>query len=165
MTPSAALRAPAPSGRELLTKPERFTYALVAAALKLGVEEDVHQLAGEAGADDAATHAQGVGVVVAAGILAAEAVRAAAGTDALDLVCGHADAHTGAAEQQCLAALAAHHGVAGRQSHVRVVHAGGAVGAEVDVLQPQLVQMGLDGLFQFKSAVVGGKCDGFRHWC
>ena len=27
MTPSAALRAPAPSGRELLTKPERFTYA------------------------------------------------------------------------------------------------------------------------------------------
>ena len=76
-----------------------------------------------------------------------------------------AAAHTGAAEQQRLAALAAHHGVAGRQSHVRVIHAGSAVGAEVDVLQPQLVQMGLDGLFQFKSAVVGGKCDGFRHWC
>ena len=42
---------------------------LVAAALELGVEEDVHQLAGEAGADDAASHAQGVGVVVAAGCL------------------------------------------------------------------------------------------------
>ena len=55
-------------------------------------------------------------------------------------------------------------GVTGGQGHIRVIHAGGAVGAEVDVLQPQLVQMGLDGLFQFKSAVVGGQCDGFCHW-
>ena len=70
---------------------------LVAAALKLGVEEDIHQLAGKAGAHYTAAHAQGVGVVVAAGVLSAEAVGAAAGTDALDLVCGHADAHTGAA--------------------------------------------------------------------
>ena len=58
----------------------------------------------------------------------------------------------------------AHNSVAGRQSHIRVIHAGGAVGAVVDILQPQLFQMGLDGLFQFKSAVVGGKCDGFCHW-
>ena len=73
---------------------------LVAAALKLGVEEDIHQLAGKAGAHYTAAHAQGVGVVVAAGVLSAEAVGAAAGTDALDLVGGHADAHAGAAEEQ-----------------------------------------------------------------
>ena len=51
----------------------------MAAALKLGVQEDIHQLAGKACAHYTAAHAQGVGVVVAAGILAAEAVGAAAG--------------------------------------------------------------------------------------
>ena len=50
-------------------------------------------------------YTSGVGIVVAAGVLAAEAVGAAAGTDALDLVGGHADAHAGAAEEQRLAAL------------------------------------------------------------
>ena len=55
--------------------------ALMTAALKLGVQEDVHQLAGKTCAHHAAAHAQGVGVVVAAGILAAEAVGAAAGAD------------------------------------------------------------------------------------
>ena len=46
----------------------------MAAALKRGVQEQIHQLAGKAGADNAAAHAQGVGIVVAAGVLAAEAV-------------------------------------------------------------------------------------------
>ena len=92
-----------------------------------------------------------------------KAVGAAAGADALDLVGCHADAHTGAAEQQCLLALAAHHCVTGGHSHIGVVHAVGAVGAKVDILQTKLFQMCLDSLFQFKSAVVGGKCDGFCH--
>ena len=74
-----------------------------------------------------------------------------------------AAAHTGAAEQQCLLALTAHHCVAGGHSHIGVVHAVGAVGAKVDILQTKLLQMCLDSLFQFKSAVVGGKCDGFCH--
>ena len=39
----------------------------MAAALKLGVQEDIHQLAGKACAHYVAAHAQGVGVVVAAG--------------------------------------------------------------------------------------------------
>ena len=81
----------------------------------------------------------------------------------IDLVGCHADAHTGAAEQQCLLALAAHHCVTGGHSHIGVVHAVGAVGAKVDILQTKLLQMCLDSLFQFKSAVVGGKCDGFCH--
>ena len=45
--------------------------ALMAAALKLGVQEEIHQLAGQACTHDAAAHAQGVGIVVAAGIFAA----------------------------------------------------------------------------------------------
>ena len=56
----------------------------MAAAFKLGVQEEIHQLAGQACTHDAAAHAQSVGIVVAAGILAAEAVRAAAGTNALE---------------------------------------------------------------------------------
>ena len=40
--------------------------ALMAAAFKLGVQEEIHQLAGKAGADHAAAHAQSIGVVVAA---------------------------------------------------------------------------------------------------
>ena len=135
----------------------------MAATLKRGVQEQIHQLAGKAGADNTAAHAQGVGIVVAAGVLAAEAVRAAAGADALDLVGGHADADTGAAEQQCLLALAAHHCVTSGHSHIGVVHAVGAVGAKVDILQPQLVQMSLDGFLQFKTAMVGGKRNGFCH--
>ena len=67
------------------------------AALKLGVQENVHQLAGKSCAHHAAAHAQGVGVVVAAGILTAEAVGTAAGADALDLVGGNGDADTGGA--------------------------------------------------------------------
>ena len=39
------------------------------AALKLSVQEDIHQLAGKACTHYAAAHAQGVGVVVAAGYL------------------------------------------------------------------------------------------------
>ena len=135
----------------------------MAAALKRGVQEQIHQLAGKAGADNAAAHAQGVGIVVAAGVLAAEAVGAAAGADALDLVGGHADADTGAAEQQGFVALAADHSVTGRQCHIGVIHAGSAVGAKVDILQPQLVQMSLDGFLQFKTAMVGGKRNGFCH--
>ena len=92
-----------------------------------------------------------------------KAVGAAAGTNALDLVCRHADAHAGAAEQQCLFTLAVHHGVAGRHCHVGVIHAVGAVGAKIDVFQPQLLQMRLDSFFQFKSAVVSGQCNGFCH--
>ena len=80
-----------------------------------------------------------------------------------DLVGGHADADTGAAEQQGFVALAADHSVTGRQCHVGVIHAGSAVGAKVDILQPQLVQMSLDGFLQFKTAMVGGKRNGFCH--
>ncbi len=47
-------------------------------------------------------------------------------------------------------ALAAHHCVTGGHSHVGVVHAVGAVGAKVDILQTKLFQMCLDSLFQFK---------------
>ena len=39
----------------------------MAAALKRGVQEQIHQLAGKAGADNAAAHAQSIGVVVAGG--------------------------------------------------------------------------------------------------
>src|SRR5699024_1504781 len=47
--------------------------------------------------------------------------------------------------------------------HVCISHSGGAVGAKVDVGDAGLVQMGADGLFQSKAAVVGGQRDGFCH--
>ena len=62
-----------------------------------------------------------------------------------------------------LEALAADHSVTGRQCHIGVIHAGSAVGAKVDILQPQLVQVSLDGFLQFKTAMIGGKRNGFCH--
>ena len=47
--------------------------------------------------------------------------------------------------------------------HIGVIHAGSAVGAKVDILQSQLVQVSHDGFLQFKTAMVGGKRNGFCH--
>ena len=80
---------------------------LVAAALKLSVQEGVHNLAGKACAHHTAAQAERVGVVVAAGELCAEGITAAAGADALHLVGAHRHTHAGAAAQdyQCAAAV------------------------------------------------------------
>ena len=133
----------------------------MAAALKFVVQKGVNDLAGKAGADNAAAHAQGIGIVVAAGVLGAERLRAAAGADALHLVGAHRHAYAGAAAQDDQCAAAVLHGLAALGGKVRVVHAGGGIGAKVGVGYAQLVQMGLDGLLQLIAAVVGSKCNRF----
>ena len=106
---------------------------LVAAALKFVVQKGVNDLAGKAGAHNAAAQTQGIGVVVAAGVLGAERLRAAAGADALDLVGAHRHAHTRAAAQDGEIAAAIGHSAAGGGGIIGIVTAGGAVGAKVAV--------------------------------
>ena len=77
----------------------------MAAALKLGVEERVHDLEREARAEHARAHGEDVRIVVAAGHLGGVAVAAQGGADALDLVGGDGDADAGAADEDAALAL------------------------------------------------------------
>mgnify|MGYP007061164573 CR=1 FL=1 len=127
------------------------------------VQKGVNDLAGEAGAHNAAAQAQGIGVVVAAGVLGAERLRAAAGADALDLVGTHRHAHTRAAAQDGEIAAAIGHSAAGGGGIIGIVTAGGAVGAKVAVSNAALFQMLFDGLFQLITAVVSTQAIGFSN--
>ena len=126
----------------------------MAAALKFGGQERVHDFEREAWAEHARTHGEDVRVVVAAGHLGGVAVAAQGGADALDLVRGDGDADAGAADEDAALALPGRDGARNGLAVDGVVAAFLAVGAEVLIGKAQLVQMAHDLLLEGKAAVV-----------
>ena len=126
----------------------------MAAALKLSVEERVHDLEREARAEHARAHGEDVRIVVAAGHLGGVAGAAQGGAEALDLVGGDGDADAGAADEDAALVLPARDGAGHGLAVDGVVAALFAVRAEVLVGKAQLVEMAHDLLLEGKTAVV-----------
>ena len=134
----------------------------MASAFKRSRKKDIDQFTGQSCADDSSAETERVCIVVRAGVFSGEIVTSRTGTDAVDLIGGHRDADTSAAEKERLIALPAHDRVAGRQSHIRVIAGDLFVTAEILIRDPLFVEMFFYFLFQGETAVIRCKC---QHNC
>ena len=130
----------------------------MAAALILGVHPLVHDHLGHLHADDAGTEGDDVGVVVLLAQAGRIGLAAHAGTHALDLVGGQADAHAGAADQHTAVHFAGGDHLAHLVAADGVVEALGAVGTDVDDLDALVLQILLDFFLHFHCDVVVANC-------
>ena len=129
------------------------------AAVERGGEPELEDLGGEALGDDAAAHREHVGVVV----LPAEAGRveivAEGGPHAVDLVGGDLLALAGAAEHDAAVGLAGDDRSADGRADRRVVDRLGAVGAEVDRLVAEALELLHEVRLEVHAGVVGSDGD------
>jgi len=127
----------------------------MAAALKLGVQEDVDQLECQTGADSTLAQADDMGVVVLSCGLCCEAVGQGGCTNALDLVGsdGHTDACT--ADQDAALGLAVYDGIGNGFGINGIMAGAGVVCALVANLMAGFCQVLLDGLLQAVACVIG----------
>ena len=131
------------------------------ATLELGVQEGVHNPLGQIIADDAGAHGQHIGIVVAAGHLCGEGITAQGTADPMHFICGDGHADACGADHDALFALAGGHRLCCGAGEVGVVAALLATGTEILYFVARGGQIGLDVLFQSKSAVIGS--DGDHH--
>ena len=132
---------------------------LVAAALKRGVEEGLHNAVGHIVPNQSAAHGQHVGVVVPPGHLGGEGLAAQGAADALHLVGGDGDADARGADNDTPVARAGGHRLRSRPAEVGVVAALCGVAAEVLILQAAGVQVLHDVALEGEPSVVGTQCD------
>ena len=116
----------------------------MAAALKGGIQKEVHDLHGQARARHPAAQGQDVCIVVAAGHLGGEAVTTQGTADALHLICGHGHADAGAAAEDPLFRFAGGDGLRHQRRIDGIVAAGLGIRAEVSEGNAPLRQVLLD---------------------
>ena len=131
----------------------------VAAALKLGGEEGVHNPLGQIVPDDPGAQRQHIGVVVAAAQLGGQGLAAQGAADALYLVGRDGDADAGGTDDNAFFALAGGYRLSGGAAENGVVAALGAVRAEVLAGDALGGELGLDVLLQRVAAVVRRDCN------
>lgn len=131
--------------------------ALVAASLEFGVEEDVDEVDGGGGVDEAAGEHQAVGVVVLACQTCQVGVPAEGGTDALVFVESHADAVAGAADGYSGVAAPLFDGFGRGVSEVGIVARIGREGAEILIFYILRFEVSLDDRLEFVASVVAAE--------
>src|SRR5690606_18890341 len=130
-------------------------------AFEGGGQPQLEDLGGQARRHDPATHGQDVGVVVLPAQPGGEQVVAQGGAHAVDLVGGDLLALAGAAEHDPALSLAVHDGAPDGGADGRVVDGLGGVGAEVEHLVAQPLELGDEVDLQVVPGVV--RSDGDPH--
>lgn len=133
--------------------------ALVAAALEVGGQEDIHQLKGHHGGRDGGAQGHHIGVVVLPGQARAHVVVEQGAADALHFVGGDGDADARGAADDAGFTFPGSHCPGRGGPKVGIVAAVLGVGAEILADQPLPFQMGFDRFLELQCAVVTCQCD------